>query len=71
MPGLHPGRSAILAPGGCNNAEVPLFAYAPAGGRTPRRQRARALAAELTLATATAPLVIGKSLGSLVRFSPQ
>ncbi len=89
MPRLQPGRSAILAPGGNNNAEVPLLAYARlaverrganvrvlcwdlAGGKPEIGQhremvaaKVEAAAAELTLATGTAPLVIGKSLGSL------
>jgi pimeloyl-ACP methyl ester carboxylesterase len=82
------GRSAVLAPGGSNNAEVPLLTYARlavrrrgglshpiawefAEGRDFRQQRGRVTAQvesaidEMTAATGAAPLVIGKSLGSL------
>lgn len=89
MPGTQGGRSAVLAPGGNNNAEVPLLAYARlAAERRSARVRAvswdlgagrpeidqhremvatkiAAAVEDLTSSTGAAPLVIGKSLGSL------
>jgi len=81
-------RSAVLAPGGNNNADVPLLMYARlaaerrgasvrvvswdlagAGDFTQHRDMVAAKVAatvdELTSATGAAPLLIGKSLGSL------
>jgi hypothetical protein len=88
MSGQQPLRSAVLAPGGNNNADVPLLTFARlvaerrsasvrviswdlAQGQGFDRHRdmvaAKVAAAvdELTSATGAAPLVIGKSLGSL------
>jgi predicted alpha/beta-hydrolase family hydrolase len=88
MQELRTARSAILAPGGSNNADVPLLMYARlavqrrggnahplrwefAEGRDFRRQRQRVISQVesaidgVTTATGAAPLVIGKSLGSL------
>jgi hypothetical protein len=82
------GRSAILAPGGNNNADVPLLMFARLAvrrrgghahpitwefseGRDYRQQRGRVTSQvesaidEITAATGAAPVVIGKSLGSL------
>ena len=88
MPGQQPVWSAVLAPGGNNNADVPLLMYARlaaerrgasvrvvswelagAGDFTRHREMVVAKVAaavdELTSATGAAPLLIGKSLGSL------
>jgi hypothetical protein len=88
MQQLPTGRSAIVAPGGSNNADVPLLMYARLAvrrrggrarpitwefseGRDFRQQRGRVTSQvesaidEMTAATGAAPVVIGKSLGSL------
>jgi len=88
MSGLQLGRSAVLAPGGNNSAEVPLLMYArlaaerrgalvrviawdlvQGGGVSQQREmvasKVSAAVEELTAAAGAAPLVIGKSLGSL------
>jgi predicted alpha/beta-hydrolase family hydrolase len=88
MQQLRAGRSAIMAPGGNNNADMPLLMYAGlavrrrgghthpitwefAEGRDFRQQRRRVTSQvesaidEITATTGAAPVVIGKSLGSL------
>jgi pimeloyl-ACP methyl ester carboxylesterase len=88
MQEMQAGRSAILAPGGSNNADVPLLMYARlavqrrggfarpitwefAQGRDFRQQRQRVTSQvdsaidSITAAAGAAPVIIGKSLGSL------
>jgi hypothetical protein len=88
MSGLQSGRSAVVAPGGNNNADVPLLMYAALAARRrgasvrvitwklaegqgigEQREMVASMVAEavdeLASGTGAAPLVIGKSLGSL------